>query len=106
MTVSELLKMISLAAVTFTAIGTAAVFVADVLPYAKQDDFDTLTRKVAQIDIRGQQWYIESLRRQLYAARRACKNGDHEACDHARDLERQINHALQDLRDAFKNRPK
>ena len=94
------LIMVTAVATAVVAIGAAAVFVGDLLPYAKRSDFNTLTVKVAELDVRGLTFYVESLTRQIYAARQACKRGDLDACDFARDLEKQIEAARAKLRQA------
>lgn len=49
--------------------------------------------RIAALDVRSLTLLTASLRNQLYAARSACAKGDRLACDHARDLERQIQDA-------------
>ena len=47
-------------------------------------------QRIAGLDARGLAWQIESLENRLYQARAACAKADRLACDHARDLERQL----------------
>lgn len=49
--------------------------------------------RIAALDARSLTLLAASLRNQLYAARSACAKGDRLACDHARDLERQLHDA-------------
>jgi len=94
------LIMVTAVATAVVAISAAAVFVGDMLPYAKQSEFKTLTSKVAELDVRGLTFHLESMVRQLYAARQACKGGDDHGCDFARDMEKQIEAARVKLRQA------
>jgi hypothetical protein len=94
------LIMVAAVATAVLAIGAAAVFVGDLLPYAKQAEFSTLTAQVVKIDVRTWQFHVDALLRQRYEARKACRSGGEEACDDAEDLTRQIDAARVKLRQA------
>ncbi len=67
-------------------------------PHASVAQVQHITEYVVKLDVRTLTWQLESIRRQIHAARRACKQGDSEACDEVRGLEKDILHAEHLLR--------
>ena len=72
------------------AVPAAIGVITSYAPWAPEEKVEYLTKKMVRLDIRSLRWQLESLKRQRYDARRACRRGDVDACDHVKDLTREI----------------
>ena len=61
-------------------------------------DVRKVESQVAGLDARQLTWQVESLKRQLYNANRYCRQGDPQACAHAREIAEQLRYAQARLR--------